>query len=73
MKKYYSLEIPYITREDIKRAVAFKEWLTDNGISFEISIANNWLHFEILLAPDEVKKANTALDKLVYFDAITPI
>lgn len=72
MKKWYNVEIPYTTREDIRRAEAYKAWLTDNGIRFESSSAGNMLHFETLLDPEGVKRTNAALDDLVWFDAITP-
>lgn len=70
-KKWYNVEIPYNTREAIKRADAFKNWLHENDFTFEPSAAGNMVHFEILMNAADVQKVNAALDKIVWFDAIT--
>lgn len=68
--KWYNVEIPYNTREAIKRADNFRNWLYDNGIKHEPSACGDFVHFEMLLNFVEVKKVNEALDSLVWFDAI---
>ena len=70
MKKYYNIEIAYNTREMINRADNFRTWLYDNNIKHETSAAGDFVHFEILLSSNEVKKVNNALDSIVWFDGI---
>ena len=70
MKKYYNIEIAYNTRTMIDRVNDFRAWLYDNDIKHETSSAGDFVHFEILLSNDEVKKVNNALDTIVWFDAI---
>ena len=69
--KWYSVEIPYNTADNIKRADAFRNCLYDNDIKHEPSACGNMVHFEILLSPDDVQKVNKALDTIVWYDAIT--
>ena len=71
MKKYYNVEIAYNTREMINRVDDFRMWLYDNNIKHETSAAGDFVHFEILLADNEVEKVNNALDDIVWFDSIT--
>lgn len=71
--KWYNIEIPYNTREYINRADRFKEWLADSGIKFEPSAAGNMVHFEIYLDKDGVKDVNSALDRIIFYDAIKEI
>ena len=70
MKKYYSVEIAYNTREMIDRVNNFRTWLYDNNIKHETSSVGDFVHFEILLSEDEVEKVNNALDDIVWFDGI---
>lgn len=69
--KWYNVEIPYYTQETIRRADNFKNWLHDNDFTFEPSAAGNMVHFEVLMNAADVQKVNTALDKIVWPDAIT--
>lgn len=69
--KWYNVEIPYNTREDIKRAENFKNFLHENGFYFEPSACGTMVHFEIKAKETDLKKLNKALDKIVWFDAIT--
>ena len=76
MKKWYNVEIPYYTVEYINRADNFKFWLDDNNIKYEISGANNYVHFEIELSEKQLNAVNKALDKYVWIpdpDAIYEI
>ena len=70
MKKYYNIEIAYNTREMIDRVNNFRTWLYDNNIKHEISSADTFVHFEILLSSDEIEKVNNALDNIVWYDSI---
>lgn len=69
--KWYNVEIPYNTVESINRADNFGNWLHENNFEFEPSACYNMVHFEILMNPEDVQKVNNALDKIVWFDAIT--
>ena len=71
MKKYYNIEIAYNTKEMIDRVNNFRTWLYDNNIKHETSAAGAFVHFEILLSDNEVKKVNKALDDIVWYDSIT--
>ena len=69
--KYFTLEINTETREMLKRAERFKEWLIDNDYKIETSGCFNCVHFEIFIEDHErFLKANWAIDEIVYFDAI---
>ena len=70
MKKYYNVEIAYNTREMIDRVDNLRMWLYDNNIKHETSSVGDFVHFEILLASNEVEKVNNALDDIVWFDSI---
>lgn len=70
MRKYYNVEIAYNTREMINRVDDFRTWLYDNNIKHETSAVGDFVHFEILLSSDEVKKVNNALDAIVWYDSI---
>ena len=69
--KWYNVELPYNTREAIRRADNFKSWLNDNGYKHETSGAGDHVHFEVLLSVDDLEAVNGALDCIVWFDAIT--
>ena len=72
MMKWYNIEFNVETREMLRRVESFKEWLYDRNIKFETSAAGySWIHFEILLEPGSVDIVNEALDKIVWYDAIT--
>ena len=69
--RYFSLEINTTTRTMLKRAEHLKEWLIDNDYKVETSGCFSCLHFEIYIENHErFLKANQAIDKIVYFDAI---
>ena len=70
-QKWYNVEIPYYSAESISRADSFKNWLHDNDFTFEPSAAGNMVHFEVLMNAADVAKVNNALDKIVWYDAIT--
>ena len=72
MMKWYNIEFNVETREMLRRVEAFREWLYDNDVKFETSgIGYSGIHFEILLEPGSVDIDNEALDKIVWYDAIT--
>ena len=69
--KYFSLEINTETQTMLERAERFKEWLVDNNYKVEASGCFNCIHFEIFIEDHErFLKADQAIDKIVYFDAI---
>lgn len=72
MMKWYNVEFNVETREMLRRVEAFKEWLYDNVVKFETSaVGYSWVHFEILLDPSSVELVNEALDRVVWYDAIS--
>lgn len=74
MMKWYSVEIAYYSRETINRADNFKMWLYDHDIKHETSIISGhpqFVHFEIYASPEDLDILQSALDKIVFFDAIT--
>ena len=69
--RYSSLEIDTTTRTMLKRAERLKQWLIDNDYKIETSGCFNCVHFEIFVENHErFLKADQAIDKIVYFDAI---
>ena len=69
--KYFTLEINTETQTMLKRAERFKAWLIDNDYKVETSGCFNCVHFEIFVESHErFLKANQAIDRIVYFDAI---
>ena len=69
--KYFSFEINAITREMLRRAERLKEWLIDNDYKIKTSGCFECLHFDIFIENHErFLKANQAIDRIVYFDAI---
>lgn len=69
--RYFSLEIDTTTRTMLERAERLKQWLIDNDYKVETSGCFDCLHFEIFIESHErFEKANRAIDKIVYFDAI---
>ena len=74
MKKWYNVEFTQSTKSMIQRVDNFRGWLYDNEIRHEVSAAgHDAAHFEIELTPDQVPTVNAALDRLVWFDAITAV
>ena len=73
MKNWYNVEIPYNTRETIERANAFGNWLHENNFKFEPSACGDMVHFEIFMSAENVQKVNSALYRIVWFDAINSI
>ena len=72
MMKCYNIEFNVETREMLRRVEAFKEWLYDSGVKFETSgVGYSGIHFEILLEPGSLDIVNEAIDKIVWYDAIT--
>lgn len=69
--KWYDVEIPYTTAEDIKRANNFNCWLHDFNIKHENSACGNMVHIEIFASENDLYRINKALDEIVWFDAIT--
>lgn len=70
-KKWYNVELPYNTKEAIKRVDNFKFWLDENGFKCEPSGCYNMVHLEVLATETDLPKINKALDDIVWFDAIT--
>ena len=69
--RYFSLEINTTTRTMLRRAERLKKWLIENGYKTETSGCFDCVHFEIYIESHErFLKANQAIDKIVYFDAI---
>ena len=69
--RYFSFEINTLTREMLKRAENFKAWLIDNNYKTETSGCFECVHFEIFVEDHErFLKANQAIDKIIYFDAV---
>ena len=72
MMKWYNIEFNVETREMLRRVEAFREWLYDNNVKFETSgVGYSGVHFEILLEPGSVDIVNEALDRIVWYDAIS--
>lgn len=69
-KKWYNLDLPYNTKEAIRRVEVYREWLINNGYQFEASACGDMVHLEVLMPIEDVPKANEALDRLVWFDAV---
>ena len=69
--RYFSLEIDTTTRTMLERVERLKKWLIDNDYKTETSGCFDCIHFEIYIENHErFEKANQAIDKIVYFDAI---
>ena len=69
--RYFNLEINTTTRTMLERAERLKKWLIDNDYKTETSGCFECVHFEIYIESHErFEKANQAIDKIVYFDAI---
>lgn len=68
--KWYNVEIPYNTREYIKRVNSFREWLMNYHIKHETSSAGKYVHFEVFASENMIPMINQALDTLVWFNSI---
>lgn len=68
--KWYNVEIPYNTREYIKRVDSLREWLMNHHIKHETSGAGKYVHFEVFASENMIPMINQALDTLVWFDSI---
>lgn len=77
MKKIYKERINTTTLENLRRAEEFKMWLENNLIKFSTKPNFDgfmfWCTFEIKATEAEADEIRAALDKIVYFDAITEI
>ena len=71
--KWRNVEIPYNTREAIRRAKNFKSWLDGALVKYEVSAAGDFLHFEIFTDEQHVRFINKALDNIVFKDAIVEV
>lgn len=59
MMRWYNTELaPEI-------AVGFKSFLKERHFSYETSQADNLIHFEVLLSPDDVEECNREIDRLI--------
>lgn len=69
--KYYNIDLPCTTRENIRRTENFKNYLCNNYFKFETSGNFDWLHFEIFVnSKNELDELNKMLDIIVFYDAI---
>ena len=64
--KWYNVELPYNTKDAIKKADNFKNWLKENGYKYEPSSCYNMVHIEILASENDLDKINNALDMIVW-------
>ena len=75
-KKYYNINLPFMTRENIRRAENFKNYLINNNFKNNISffeIGGNYyfLHFEIFInSKKEFDEINKMLNIVVFYDSI---
>ena len=69
--KWYNVEIPAKTKEQMERLENFKWWLYCNHYQYETSGCFEMVHFEIFASENDLIIINNALDEIVWFDAIT--
>ena len=75
-KKYYNINLPFMTRENIRRAENFKNYLINNNFKNNISFfetGGNYyvLHFEIFInSKKEFDEINKMLNIVVFYDSI---
>ena len=74
--KYYSLDLPCMTKENIRRAENFKNYLVNNNFKNNISFFETdghyyYLHFEIFInSKNEFDEINKMLNIVVFYDSI---
>lgn len=73
MKKLYHQRLNAGTREDIRRAEKFNMFLLENNINYVVFEKDNNYLFGCWLNEAEKKKCITALNKIVFFDAIEEV
>lgn len=75
-KKYYNINLPFMTRENIRRAENFKNYLINNNFKNNISFFETggnyyFLHFEIFINSEkEFNEINQMLNIVVFYDSI---
>ena len=75
-KKYYNINLPFMTRENIRRAENFKNYLINNNFKNNISFFETggnyyFLHFEIFInSKKEFDEINKMLNIVVFYDSI---
>ena len=72
--KYYNLDLPCMTKENIRRAENFKNYLVNNNFKNNISFFDvhyYFLHFEIFInSKNEFDEINKMLNIVVFYDSI---
>lgn len=74
--KYYNLNLPVMTKENIRRAENFKNYLVNNNFKNHISFYETsgnyyFLHFEIFInSKNEFDEINKMLNIVVFYDSI---
>ena len=74
--KYYNLDLPVMTKENIRRAKNFKNYLVNNNFKNNISFFEtdghyHFLHFEIFInSKNEFDEINKMLNIVVFYDYI---
>lgn len=75
-KKYYNINLPFMTKENIRRAENFKNYLINNNFKNNISFFETggnyyFLHFEIFInSKKEFDEINKMLNIVVFYDSI---
>ena len=75
-KKYYNINLPFTTEENIRRAENFRNYLTNNNFKNNISVFESgcnyyFLHFEIFINSEkEFDEINKMLNIVVFYDSI---
>lgn len=72
-ERWYNIEIPYNTREMMRRAENLKECLDTLGYKAETSAAGDHVHFEILASASNAELLNKIIDRVVFYDAISNV
>ena len=72
--KYYNIDLPCRTKENIRRTENFKNYLNNNNFIFETSGNYNDLHFEIFIKSEKtLNEVNKMLDVIVFYDSILEV
>lgn len=75
-KKYYNIYLPLMTKENIRRAENFKNYLVNNNFKNHISFYETsgnyyFLHFEIFInSENEFDEISKMLNIVVFYDSI---